>query len=265
MKSIAYTIVAAVFIVAYLRYFEHRSLYFPTRELEIKPDSMGLRYEDIYFNAQDGTRLNAWFIPAKDSEFTILFCHGNGGNISHRIDKITVLNSLGPDVFIFDYRGYGKSCGRPSEKGFYRDADAAYNYLVSAKNIRPEKIILYGESLGGAVAIDLAARKEVRALITESTLTSTKDVAKAIYPFFPSFLISSRFDSAEKIKKVTIPKLIMHSQADEIIPFSQSRRLFELAPEPKKHLRLIGGHNTCYVDSKALYISGIDRFLKDMQ
>ncbi|MBU1888379.1 MAG: alpha/beta fold hydrolase, partial [Candidatus Omnitrophica bacterium] len=158
VKNIVYIVVAAVFMIGYLRYFEYRSLYFPTKDMEIAPGYMGFKYEDVYFKTPDNARLNAWFFPADDSTATILFCHGNGGNISHRIEKIALLNNLGLDVSIFDYRGYGRSRGRPSEKGFYADAGSAYGYLVSEKNISPEKIILYGESLGGAVAIDLAAR-----------------------------------------------------------------------------------------------------------
>ncbi|MFH1853721.1 MAG: alpha/beta hydrolase [Candidatus Omnitrophota bacterium] len=263
IKNIVYTVVIGFLLLAYFRYFEYRSLYFPEKDIESTPEFLGLRYEDIYFKAQDGTQLNAWFIPKEAPRFTILFCHGNGGNISHRIEKIALLNALNLNVFIFDYRGYGRSSGRPSEKGFYDDAGAAYNYLVSEKNIPPEKIVLYGESLGGAVAIDIAAKKTAGALIAESAFTSTKDMARVVYPFFPTFFISSKFDSAKKIQRVYMPKLIIYSQADEIVPFSQSERLFKLAPEPKERLRLLGGHNTCCEDSKDLYISGIDSFLKN--
>lgn len=262
IKNIVYLFIILGFLVLYMRYFEYKSLYFPTKDIEVTPDYLGLKYEDIYFNAQDGTRLNAWFIPAEDSNFTVLFCHGNGGNISHRIEKIALLRKLGLDVLVFDYRGYGRSSGRPGEKGLYADAEAAYNFLVSEKKIPAEKIVLYGESLGGAVAIDLTAKRKAKALITECTFTSTKDMAREIYPFLPSFLISSQFDSTEKIKKINIPKLFIHSQGDEIVPFRQSTKLFDLAPEPKIRLKLIGSHNTCYIDSKDLYISGIGGFLK---
>ena len=264
IKNFTYIFILIVFVIVYLRYFEHRALYFPTKEIEFTPEIINLSYEDIYFSTEDSIKLNAWFVPARDSRFTLLFCHGNGGNICHRIEKIKTLNALGLDVFIFDYRGYGKSDGRMSERGFYRDVSAAYEYLISERKISPDRIVLYGESLGGAVAIDLAARTHVRALITESTFSSTKDAAREIFPYFPVFLISSKFDSLDKIKNIKAPKLIIHSQNDEIIPFVQSEKLFNAAPEPKKRLILIGPHNSCYIDSEERYIAGIEEFLNSI-
>ncbi len=264
MKNIIYILIGTIFMIGYLRYFEHKALYFPMREIELTPEIIDLSYKDIYFSTEDNIKLNAWFVPAKDSRFTVLFCHGNGGNICHRIEKIQMLNTLGLDVFIFDYRGYGKSGGRPSEKGFYRDVSAAYEYLIYEKKISPDRIVLYGESLGGAVAIDLAARARVKALITESTFSSTKDVARVIYPYFPVFLISSKFDSLDKIKNIKVPKLIIHSQNDEIVPFAQSEKLFNAAPEPKRRVILVGPHNSCFMDSEERYVAGIKEFLKHL-
>ncbi|MBU1853623.1 MAG: alpha/beta hydrolase [Candidatus Omnitrophica bacterium] len=234
------------------------------KDIELVPSEMGLHYDDIYVDTDDGIRLNAWFIPREDAKFTLLFCHGNAGNISHRIEKALILNKLGLNIFMFDYRGYGRSTGRPSEPGFYKDAQTAYNFLVSEKKISPHNIILYGESLGGAVAIDLAGKKDVKALITECTFSSVKDVSRAVYPILPTFFIFSKFDSISKIKDINIPKLIIHSQNDEIIPFSQSVKLFKISPEPKRHLVLKGSHNTCFLDAKDLYVSGIRDFLNDL-
>lgn len=262
LKNIIFIFIAVIFIFGYFRYIERRTLYFPMKDIEMSPAVIGLKYEDVYIDAGNGVKLNGWFFPADGSNFTLLFCHGNAGNISHRIEKIGILNKLGLNIFIFDYRGYGKSNGKPSEHGLYKDVEAAYSYLVSERKIFPERIIVYGESLGGAVAIDLANKKTIRALITESTFSSSKDVAKMVYPFLPTFFISSKFDSVSKIKHITIPKLIIHSQNDEIIPFSQSKKLFGAAPEPKKHLLLLGGHNTCFMDSKELYVTGLREFLK---
>ena len=275
LRSLMYLLIGIIFVLTYLRYFEYKSLYFPMREIELVPSAAGLAYEDIYLRTDDGIELNAWFIPAKDSKFTpldskhltgftLLFCHGNGGNISHRIEKILILNALGLDVFIFDYHGYGRSNGRPSERGLYKDAQAAYRYLIEERNISPSRIILYGESLGGAIAVDLGIKKVTKALIIESAFTSAPDVAKVVYPFFPAFLISSKFDTLSKINKTEIPKLIIHSKNDEIIPFSQSLKLFDASPSPKKHLVLVGSHNTCYMDSKDLYVSGIHEFLEGL-
>lgn len=264
LKNVIYITIAIIFVLAYLRYFEHRSLYFPTKEIEFTPRDVGLAYEALYIDTDRGMRLNAWFVPAADSRYTLLFCHGNGGNIGHRIDKIAILNRLGLDILIFDYRGYGLSSGRPSEKGLYKDAEASYDYLVYERKISPERIILYGESLGGAVAVELATKRHAKAIITECLFSSTKDVAKIFYPFFPTFIISSKFDSSNKIRSVKIPKLIIHSTGDEIIPFNQSVKLFKLSSEPKRHLALKGSHNTCYQDSRDLYTSGISEFLRGL-
>ena len=261
-KNIVYIIIVVMFLLGYLRYFEYRSLYFPMEDLEYTPADIGLSYSDEYVVTDDGKKLNAWLIPAKDSRFTLLFCHGNGGNISHRIYKIGILNSLGVSVFIFDYRGYGRSTGRPSERGLYKDALAAYEYLVSEKKVSPDRIILYGESLGGAVATHLALQRPVEALITESAFTSTPDMAREIYPIFPTFFISSRFDILTKIKDVGIPKLIMHSKDDEIVPFGHSVKLFNASSGEKTHLVLSGSHNSCNQDSGDRYSSGIKGFLE---
>lgn len=260
-RSVVFIVIVAIFLLGYLRYFEHKSIYFPDREIELVPDSAGLSYEDIYLDTDDGVKLNAWFIPAEGSRYTILFLHGNAGNISHRMEKILTLNSMGLDIFILDYRGYGRSKGRPSEEGLYIDAQAAYDYLISRKDISSERIIIYGESLGGAVAIDLALQRKVKAIITESTFSSIEDITKTVYPLLPSFLIASKFDSLKKIKDIKIPKFIMHSKDDNIIPFGQSLKLYNDAPEPKKHFELKGGHNTCHLESRELYISGIREFI----
>ncbi len=261
VKNIIYLLIAVIFVLLYFRYIERRTIYFPMKDIEITPDAVGLKYEDVYFETLDGIKLNGWFLPAQNSRFTLILCHGNAGNISHRIEKLQILQQLDLSIFIFDYRGYGRSQGRPSETGLYRDAEAAYNYLVSARKIEPQNIIVYGESLGGAVAIDLASKKNIKALITEGTFSSTRDVARIVYPFLPSFLVSSSFDSARKIRGVRAPKLIVHSINDEIIPFRLSNVLFEAAHEPKRFLKLMGGHNTAFLDSENLYRSGIADFL----
>ncbi len=263
-KNLIYLLLAVTFVLLYFRYIERRTIYFPMKDIEITPDAVGLTYEDVYFLTEDRIRLNGWFLPNKNARSVLIFCHGNAGNISHRIEKIQILYNLGLDIFIFDYRGYGRSQGRPSETGLYRDAETAYNYIVSVRNIDPAKIIVFGESLGGAIAIDLANKKKIKALITEGVFSSTRDVARIVYPFLPSFLVSSSFDSASKIRDIHVPKLIIHSLNDEIIPFRLSEKLFELAPQPKRFLKLMGGHNTSFLDSEELYRSRIAEFLKEL-
>lgn len=257
---------ALVFILlsGYFRYIERKSIFFPMRQIEYTPKDIGLIYKEVFFKAEDGVELNGWLIPAKGTKGTILFLHGNAGNISHRFEKLQIFHDLNLNVFIFDYRGYGKSKGSPSEKGLYLDAKAAYDYLVSKEGIRKEEIILFGESLGGAVAIDLASKKKVKAIIVESAFSSAKDMAKRIYPFIPSFFITSDFNSVKKIKNIQVPKLIIHSVDDEIVPFDLGRKLFEAAPPPKEFLKIRGGHNTGFLNSEAQFKKGIDSFISSL-
>jgi len=265
LKNLIYLIIFLITVFLYIRYMEYRSLYFPMRHLQVLPDTVGLSFEDLNFMTRDGKKLNGWFLSNKDSTYMLLFCHGNGGNMSHRIEKLLILHHLGFEIFIFDYRGYGKSEGRPSERGLYQDSQAAYDYLVLERHIRPERIILYGESLGGAIAVDLVARKKVKALITEEAFSSTSDMTKVIFPFLPSFLVFQRYDSLSKIKKIYIQKLIIHSINDEIVPFKLAEKLFAAAAEPKTFLKLTGSHNTAFLDSDNLYREGISSWLKSVR
>ncbi len=256
------TIVIVILVIFYLRWFERYNIFFPTRKIELRPDYVGLSYEDVYFKSADGVRLNGWFIPASPSSPTVLLCHGNAGNIGHRLGIIRIFNRLNLNVFIFDYRGYGRSSGRPSEKGTYQDARAAYDYLLSRDDIDRDKIIFYGKSLGGAVAIELATRVNPCALISESAFTSTLDIGREIYPFLPlRIIITMKYDNLSKIKGLRPPKLIIHSIDDEIVPFRHGRRLFEEAPEPKQFYQMTGGHNEAVDLAEDEFAERIDRFL----
>ncbi len=254
-------ILAAVF--AYLRYVEKRTLFYPTRDREFFPKEANLAFEDVSFRAQDGVKLNGWFIPREGARYTVLFCHGNAGNISHRVSKLSFFHGLGCNVFIFDYRGYGVSEGRPSEQGLYSDAIAAYGYLRS-RGIPPQEMIGYGESLGGAVIVDVASKNALRALILDSTFSSVQDMTRYVYPFIPYWVFASRFNTADKVKSITVPKLIIHSLNDEIVPYALSRRLFDMAAPPKLFLKVHGGHNSCFYESKGLYEKNIADFLENL-
>lgn len=264
MKLFVWLIIFIILFLIWVRYLERHSVYFPMREVAATPASLALPYEEIYFRTSDNKKLNGWFIPSTRDEITIIFCHGNGGNIGHRLEKIQILHNLGVDIFIFDYRGYGKSEGRPSEIGLYQDAVAAYDYLIKIHKVSKANIILYGESLGGAVAIDLAQKVNAQALITEDVFTSLKDMVKVAYPLVPHFMLSTRFDSISKIKKVTCPKLFIHSIDDEIVPFYLGERLYNAARPPKKFLKIRGGHNTAFLDSKEQFKEGIKSFLDSL-
>jgi hypothetical protein len=243
------------------RYIEGHTLFCPTKAIEFLPTMAGLDFEDVFFKSPDGLRLNGWFIPGPKARYTVLFCHGNAGNISHRLERIKFFNRLGCNMLIFDYRGYGKSEGAPSERGLYDDAGSAYAYLLS-RGIPADTIISYGESLGGAVSVDLASRHPIAALILDSTFSSAKDMARRILPFIPYWIFASRFDSTGKIRAIRVPKLIIHSLNDEIVPYEFSRALYEASAPPKEFLQVNGGHNSCFYECETLYQEKISDFLR---
>lgn len=259
-----YIVLALLFLIIYVKFLESRSIFFPLNELEFTPEDFNLHYDDIYFLTSDNVRINGWFIPSQDANYTLLFFHGNAGNISHRLEKIIFFNGLKLNVFIIDYRGYGKSRGKPREKGLYTDAQASYEYLVEKYKIDPENIILYGESLGSAVAIDLALKVKVRALILEGAFPSIKDLARSIYPFISLFLFTNKFDSLGKIKNISVPKLFLHSRDDEIVPFKLAQKFYNKASEPKQLVELRGGHNSAFLDSQEKYIASLRSFINSL-
>ena len=224
--------------------FQRKLIYFPTREHAAKPSAFGLDHDEVTLQTSDGVHLAAWFFPRLEARGTILFFHGNGGNMADRLRSVTLLQRLGCNVLIFDYRGYGRSDGSPSEAGLYRDAEAAWDYLVQARGEPPPRIVLFGRSLGGAVAIELAHRVKPAALIVESTFTSLADVAKHHYPLLPvRWILRDRYASIEKIGDVSCRKLFFHGKDDEVVPLALGRELFDAAAAPKEFVITLGGHN----------------------
>ncbi|MFH1350123.1 MAG: alpha/beta hydrolase [Pseudomonadota bacterium] len=263
------TIIVFIFIMGlsfYLFYpkIENFFVFFPQSPFDFTPEEYKLSYRDVYFNTEDGFRLHGWFFPLEKGSPVILFCHGNAGNISHRLDNISRLIGQNLQVFIFDYRGYGKSSGRPSEKGVYKDGLAAYAYLVQQENLHSDNIILFGRSLGAAVAIEVALRKKVRSLIIESAFTSTKEMAKTMPLFFPfSPLLPAHYNNLTKIPLLNMPKLIIHGERDEIVPFTMGERLWEAAKDPKYFLPIKGaGHNDTYLLGGKRYFQIISSFVR---
>jgi fermentation-respiration switch protein FrsA (DUF1100 family) len=225
---------------------ENRLIYRPTLAHEDWVPAPFSPVEDINLTLADGTNIHGWWCPEEGAEGVLLFCHGNAGNLSHRGTGIReVQKRLGQSVLIFDYPGYGRSAGRPTEQGCYAAADAAYDWLTQTKGIRADQILLYGGSLGGAVAIDLASRKPHRALVVDKTFTSMPDVAQSLYPWLPvRWLMRNRFDNLAKIRLCRQPVFIAHGTTDDLVPFVHGKRLFAAANEPKVFLCLEGcGHN----------------------
>lgn len=248
--------------IALVYIFQSLFVYFPSRTLSADPSSIGLQFEDVRFETADGIQLTGWFIPCSNNRGVILFCHGNAGNISHRLDSIMIFHRLGLDVFIFDYRGYGKSEGKPTEEGTYKDAEAAWQYLVEERQIHASQIILFGRSMGGALAAWLAHQHSPGGLILESTFTSLRDAAVTIYRFpLIKWLVRYEYNTAEHLAKVDCPVLIVHSRDDEIMPFNQGQRLFELAKEPKMFLEITGSHNSGFITSGKYYEKGLVNFI----
>ena len=248
-------------LLALVRYLERNGVFFPGKDMALDPSRVGLEFEDLHLTTADGVRINAWFVPYFRAGTTLIFAHGNAGTMSDRIIKVKFFHDLGLNVLIFDYRGYGRSQGKPSEKGLYLDVQAAYDHLKSRGNVDMDRIIAYGASLGGPVAVDLACHRPLAALVVDSSITSAKDMAGILYPYLPSFLLSLKFDSISKVKHLKMPKLFMHSPDDHVVPFSMGWRLFEAAATPKEFLRTSGGHNDVSIVSDPKAGAAFKKFL----
>jgi len=242
---------------------ERMMIYYPTAELEATPALLGMAYEDVHLEAQDGTKLHGWFVPRNEAAATLLFLHGNAGNISHRVDNVRRLHDIGLNVLILDYRGYGLSRGKPREKGLFMDAEAAFSHLTSREDVDPARIAVFGRSLGGAVAVDLCSRVNCGKLVLESTFTSTADMAREIFPFLPvGRFLSERFESITKIEKIRAPLLQFHGTRDEVVPYKLGERLFQAATGSKEFVPIPGaGHNDTYMVGGTGYFEKIREFL----
>jgi len=258
--------VVAAGLVLLLGWAEPRMIYYPIRELERTPAALGLAFEDVELRTADSERIHGWFVPAAPpSRLTVLLLHGNAGNISHRFEKLAVLRTLGADVLIVDYRGYGRSSGQPSETGTYRDADAAYEYLVQTRRVDPRRIILYGESLGSAVAVDLASRQPVGGVVMESAFNSAVAVGQEMFPFLPArLLVRNRYESVNKIGQIGAPVLILHSRDDELFKWHHPQQLYDAAREPKRLVELRGGHNDAFLVSSQAYAAALSAFFGEV-
>lgn len=269
MLRLLITLIVAYGILVLLVYLlQPRLLFMPNfqgRELTATPAQLGLSYRDVTLSTEDGESLHGWWLPHDQPRATLLFFHGNAGNISHRLDSLEIFHELGLQVFIIEYRGYGPSSGKPSEAGLYRDAQAAWNWLTQSEGVKPEHIILFGRSMGGAVASELASRVEAAGLIVESAFTSVPDVAAELYWWLPVRLLSRlEFNTADYIRRTDLPVLVIHSVDDEIIPFAHGRRLHEIAGDRGTMLEIQGGHNTGFLESRDRYRVRLDSFISEV-
>ncbi|MDP3482946.1 MAG: alpha/beta hydrolase [Sulfuricella sp.] len=267
MWQILGMLAAAYAGLAGVLYFSQSSMvYYPEigREIVATPLQAGLDYEEVRLLAADGVALHGWFVPSAQSRGTVLFLHGNAGNISHRLDFLLMFHRLGYNTLIIDYRGYGNSAGEPSEQGTYLDAEAAWRYLTETRKIPPDTIALFGESLGGAVAAWLAVRHEPAALVIASGFTSVPDLAAKFYPYLPVRRLSRfSYDTREYLQSVAAPVFIAHSPDDEIIPYRHGRALYDAAKPPKQFLELSGGHNEGFIFVRDSWARALGEFLDE--
>lgn len=252
-----------------LIYFKQDALVFQSamdRGFHATPASIGLGFDPLTLTTPDGETLDGWHVPATPGTRTrglVIIFHGNAGNISHRLDYLRMFHDLGYASLIIDYRGYGRSSGRPSEEGSYMDADTTWRHATQALGYPAGRIVVFGESLGGAVATQLAAIRQPAALVLASTFTSVPDLGAEIYPWLPIRLLARiRYDSRDRLPHLNSPVLVIHSRNDDIIPFAHGQRLFEMARAPKQFLEIQGGHNDGFVFGRSEWVQQLDLFLK---
>ena len=249
--------VAILIFYIFLMWREPHLIYYPDRTPFITPAGI----TNLNLITSDGVQIHGWFIPAPAARVTVLLLHGNAGNISDRLEKIQILRAVGAEVCIIDYRGYGRSAGTPNDAGTYRDARAAYDYLTKTLHRSTHNIVVYGESLGSAVAVELATQAPVGGVIIEEAFTSVPDVAQKLLKILPvRWLVRNRYDTLHKISRLSAPLLIFHSRQDEMFPYQYAERLLAAAPEPKQLVELHGGHNDAFWESQDVYRQALRQF-----
>ena len=260
----------AIVVLAFA--FQDQLLFQPSSRLLATPDDAGMAYDTVRLETDDGETLHGWWIPAADVsretspgesvKQTLLFFHGNAGNISGRLESVQQFHRLGLNVLIVDYRGYGQSTGSPSEEGIYRDAETCWHYLTHKREIPSEEIVVFGRSMGGGAATWLASRHPPGAVILESVFTNVPDIGAHHYSFLPvRALATNQFDNESRVGEIDVPKLHIHSRDDRVVPFKLGRQVYEAAAEPKQFLEIQGGHNDGFLVSAEEYLRTIDAFL----
>jgi len=269
MKTVAVlfgiAVLAYAALVVLVFFVQARLVYFPQvgRDITATPSAVGLSHEDVWLESAPGVKIHGWFVPHRAAKGTVLFFHGNAGSIASRLDWLRMFHDLGYAVLIVDYRGYGRSAGEPSEQGTYADASAAWNYVTALRGVGAQDVVIVGESLGAAIATELAARTAPRAVVIQSTFTSVPDLAAELYRFLPVRWISRfDYDTHSRIARVSAPVFVAHSPADEIIPFHHGKALYAQARDPKVFVELAGGHNEGYIFMRREWVEALADFLR---
>ena len=249
-------------VVAIMYATQSWHVYHPAGRHYAEPTDIGLDYEDVTLTTEDGTELHAWFIPAEPSRGVVLFLQGNSVNLSYRLEYLRVMDELGFSTLILDYRGYGKSKGEPDEEGTYQDAMAGWRYLTETRDIPPEEIVVYGQSLGASVASWLTAQETPGAVILESPFTSVMDVASQEFPFLPvRTLFKYEYDTLGHASQIQAPVLVIHREDDPTISFEHAEEIYAAVRSPKELLPLRGTKDETLVLKNRDYVDGMDRFL----
>jgi fermentation-respiration switch protein FrsA (DUF1100 family) len=261
LASVAFTYILVCIVLGLL---QAKLIYFPSRGYDFTPADIGLSYEDLTLTTGDGVEIAAWYVPHATPRATVLFSHGNAGNMADRLGTLQTFHRLGLSVLIYDYRGYGRSAGTPGEAGTYADAAACWQHLTQRLDLPPERIILFGRSLGGAVAIELASRHAPGALIVESTFTSLVDVARRHYPLLPvDLLCVHRYESDARVGRIRCPKLFLHGTEDQLVPIALGRALYDAASAPKTFIETPGGHDEAGFEFDPETTARLDRWLAE--
>jgi fermentation-respiration switch protein FrsA (DUF1100 family) len=245
--------------------FQRRFLYFPERQFVAGPRDYGFVHEDLRLRTEDGVALHGWWLPVEDAPLTVLFLHGNAGNVSFLLDAVTPHRELGWNTLLLDYRGYGRSEGEPDENGTYLDARAAWTHLVTERGIDPKRIVAIGRSLGGGVATWLAEHHSLAGVVLEATFTSIADVVASVMPL-PGIRGAVRlgYPSLERMTRLSVPLLVLHGRNDELVPFFHGRALYDAAAGPKRFVELRGGHNDAFAIDRATYVEALRSFGKEI-
>ena len=241
--------------------FQRRFLYFPDRQFVAAPAEYGFEHEEVELESEDGVKLHAWWLPVRGAVRTALFLHGNAGNVSYWVEAATAFRDVGWNTLLVDYRGYGRSEGRPSEEGTYLDARAAWMHLVRARGLDPLQVVVVGRSLGGGVATWLTEHHPAAGLVLEATFTSIADVVAKAAPL-PGIrrFVRLGYPSLERMPRLDLPLLVVHGRGDDLVPFEHGRALFDAAPGPKRFVELRGGHNDAFTLSRGDYVAALAEF-----
>ena len=249
-------------VLASLYIWQDKLIFFPSKEIIETPKDYNLPYKDLYFSLDSQTKIHAWLIENPKAKSVIILCHGNAGNIANRLHLIYHIYQMNFSILIFDYPGFGKSTGKVNEESSYQAAQKSWDYLVEEKKVKSNHIIIWGRSIGGAIAAHLAKNKQAEALILESSFTSLLSIAKKQFPVFPIKQIARySYDTSKIIAEIKIPTLIIHSKEDEIIPFTHGEELYKKANEPKQFLEIKGSHNEGWFISRKKYFKEIKEFI----